>query len=201
MRDIFVKKISIGSSRPAIYSVMGWQTLQSYRMLLRQLILCRKRFVSFLSHILKSKCCGGSRWFLVLWLIAEVYANGVREAFLFFGSRHPACPFWGSQIIVCFSRRPISEQHFPEHMDSTCQIVCAEFVSWVFVLHFMSNDLYIARVHIVFKQHQRTLTAYHYRSLSLFKVPARTCTLMVMNWWETYKLKRLPWAFYWSSNL
>ena len=51
---------------------------------------------------------------------------------------------------------------------STCTVVCAEFVPWVFVLHFMLRDLHLASVHRVYRVRQRILTGYHYRTLSCF---------------------------------
>ena len=70
-----------------------------------------------------------------------------------------------------------------QYMESTCTVVCAEFVPWVFVLHFMPKDLHFACVHTVYRVRQRILTAYHYRTLSLFS-SARPSTLVTMYWRE-----------------
>ena len=55
-----------------------------------------------------------------------------------------------------------------QHMKSTCTFVCADIVSWVTVLHLMPKDLHFACVHTVYRVRQRILTAYHYRTLSVF---------------------------------
>ena len=65
-------------------------------------------------------------------------------------------PEYVSILIVC------------QYMQSTCTVVCAEFVPSVFVLHFMPKNLHFACVHTVYRGRQRILRAYRHRTLSLF---------------------------------
>ena len=41
---------------------------------------------------------------------------------------------------------PVSVHKFIvyQFMETTCTVVCSKFVPWVFVLHFMATDLYVA---------------------------------------------------------
>ena len=58
-----------------------------------------------------------------------------------------------------------------QYMESTCTVVCAEFVPRVFFLHYIPKNLHFACVHTVYRMRYRILTAYHFARfrVSFFK--------------------------------